>query len=485
MNIVAYKEIEYSRVLFSELNRDMRVDAEYFDPFHLRLEELEKKRPRAKIKSFAAVTDGIHESIAFDDCSAINLISAKAPKENTFDLGGTGYISEKQHEKNPRTALRLDDVVISTVGTIGNCAVVDADILPANSDRHVGIIRIGDTNVLPRYISTYFVTKYGRSATKRETAGNVQPNLYIRNIADLTVPLPSAAFQKRIDTLVSGAYRQKQQAENLYANAENLLLQELGLLDWKPDTVRFTLGGREFEVENSISTVSCSEMLNFERLDAEHFLPKFSAILQRISGAGFQTHCLKQIILPIMNGFDCRNFVEEGTPYIRVGDIKRGRISLDTAQKIPLSAKQVGKNISLQDGDVLFTRKGSFGNAAPVTEETAHSIISSEIMLLRINPLFAQKILPEYLTLFFNSLAGYLQSEKWAHGVAFYSITQADMGRFVIPVLPMTKQKQLVKELSKAETARNKSRQLLNQAKRAVELFIEEGEEAALQLLEQ
>ena len=76
---------------------------------------------------------------------------------------------------NPRTALRKNDVIISTVGTIGNCAVVDESILPANSDRHVGIIRI--KNEYSSYVlSTFFLSKFGRIQTMREATGNVKLN---------------------------------------------------------------------------------------------------------------------------------------------------------------------------------------------------------------------------------------------------------------------------------------------------------------------
>lgn len=88
------------------------------------------------------VTDGIHESINFDNQSDVNLISAKSPKENVFDLLNNNFISYEQHNKTSRTNLKKGDVIISTVGTIGNCAVVDDLMLPANSDRHVGIIRL-------------------------------------------------------------------------------------------------------------------------------------------------------------------------------------------------------------------------------------------------------------------------------------------------------------------------------------------------------
>lgn len=479
MNIVAYKEIEYSRVLFSELNRDMRVDAEYFDPFHLRFEELEKKRPRSKIKGFAAVTDGIHDSIAFDDSSTINLISAKAPKENTFELGGTGYISKKQHEKNPRTALRLDDVVISTVGTIGNCAVVESDILPANSDRHVGIIRIGNTDVLPRYVSTYFVTKYGRSATKRETAGNVQPNLYIRNIADLAIPIPSLAFQKQIENLILKANQQKQLADKLYADAENLLLKELGLLDWKPETVRFTLGGREFEVESTVAKITSVEMLKTERIDAEYFQPKYDNLLAIAINNACYVKTVKEIQCFNSRGLQPL-YDENGTlDIINSRHIQEQFLDYDNFEKTDISSWEKQKRGRVYKGDILIYTTGANIGRANVFMSERRALASNHVNILRTREECAY-----YVGFVLNSIIGRLQTDKMCAGSAQVELYPKDINKFVVPFVVKSVQKEMISNCSKSFAARNKSRQLLNQAKHAVELFIEEGEEAALKLLE-
>jgi len=161
-----------------EDNDKIRIDSEYFKLEYLSKLRHIKELTYRKIEEFAYVTDGIHESIQFDENSSINLISAKSPKDNIFDLSGNEYISQTQHIKNPRTALQKDDVIISTVGTIGNCAVVDETILPANSDRHVGIVRI-EKDFKPYFLSTFILSKYGRFQTLRESTGNVQLNLFI------------------------------------------------------------------------------------------------------------------------------------------------------------------------------------------------------------------------------------------------------------------------------------------------------------------
>lgn len=165
----------------------LRLDAEYYKKSYIDKVAKLKKHNFVKLGNVAYITDGIHESIDFNSRSGINLISAKSPKENYFDLSSNSYISEDQHNQNKRTALKKNDVIISTVGTIGNCAVVNDEILPANSDRHVGIVRIQNT-LSPYYLSTFLLSKYGKFQTFRESTGNVQLNLFIYKIKELIVP---------------------------------------------------------------------------------------------------------------------------------------------------------------------------------------------------------------------------------------------------------------------------------------------------------
>ncbi len=86
----------------------------------------------------------------------------------------------------------------------------------------------------------------------------------------------------------------------------------------------------------------------------------------------------------------------------------------------------VNKPVGLELGDILFTRKGSFGNSDVMTEVEVNMIISSEIMLVRLNLTAKTIILPEYVSLFLNSRFGYLQVERRVCGVAYYSISQPD-----------------------------------------------------------
>jgi type I restriction enzyme M protein len=457
-------ELSLSEVL--EDNDKIRIDSEYFKLEYLSKLRHIKELTYRKIEEFAYVTDGIHESIQFDENSSINLISAKSPKDNIFDLSGNEYISQTQHIKNPRTALQKDDVIISTVGTIGNCAVVDETILPANSDRHVGIVRI-EKDFKPYFLSTFILSKYGRFQTLRESTGNVQLNLFIYKIKTLKIPFLSNYFQLIIQNIVKFAHELLIESQAIYQQAEDLLLKELGLKDWQP-------------TEESIAVKSFSEsFLSSGRLDAEYYQPKYDQVEEAIQSCSFHCQRLGTLIEPILNGFDYRDYTEEGTPYIRVGDIKNGQINIESTVKIPITISDVDKSVGLQVGDILFTRKGSFGNSAIVTELEIDSIISSEIMLLRLTLIFKQEILPEYVSLFLNSKFGYLQVERRVHGVAYYSISQPDLANVLIPILPKSQQQKIVDKIKSSFLLKQKSKQLLEIAKIGVEKAIETDEETA------
>ena len=254
--------LECSEISYSTVFTENRLDSEFFQKADLFKESQIDALSPVKIGDFAFVTDGIHTSIDFDEDSKINLISAKAPKKNFFDLSGTGYISHNQNNQNPRTQLMDDDVIVSTVGTIGNCAVVNESVLPANADRHVGIIRISkDSLVRPRYLSTFILSKYGQYQTRRFTTGNVQPNLFIYKVKDIKVPIISVDWQNTIENIVL-------QAETLFAESKRVLLLVEEMLQ------KNLLISQYLRQNYSIKTIKESFLLT-GRLDAEYYQTKY------------------------------------------------------------------------------------------------------------------------------------------------------------------------------------------------------------------
>jgi hypothetical protein len=224
------------------------------------------------VDSFADVTDGIHASPDWVDEGGVIYLSAKCVKDNYFVLSDAGQISQEQNRANPRTQARAGDVLLTTVGTIGNAAVVQEESLPANMDRHLGIIRIREgAEVDPYYLAIFLNSKFGRFQALRESTGNMQLNLFIAKINKLLVP--TGDRYNTVGEMARQAYQKRKDSKALYAEAESLLLHELGLdtLDLAPQTSY---------------TATFSQAQQSTRLDAEYFQPKYQRAIQLIGQSG-------------------------------------------------------------------------------------------------------------------------------------------------------------------------------------------------------
>ena len=463
--------LEATEIRLSELERTLRIDAEFFGKPFLDAVKCLGMNKTEVLTNVAAISDGNHFSISdeFQDDGV--------PYYRGQDVTGHFFIEQAQPRFIPhhafsqphmtRSHLRKGDALLSIVGTIGELGLVSSDV-EATCSCKLAILR--PRKIMAGYLAIFLKSRYGQDQIHRLKRGAVQMGLLLEDMDQLHIPRFSDEFERGVEESVKSAQETLNLSVQCYGEAEQTLLRALGLENWQPP-------------EPLTYERTAKEVLETERFDAEHYHPKYDDLLKCVVATGIETRRLDKIVLPIKNGFDCRDFVDEGTSYIRVGDVKHGRINLDSALKIPLTTASIGKDIELQLGDVLFTRKGSFGNAAPVCEEAKDVIISSEIMLLRRRKEYRQNLLPEYLALFFNSVAGNLQAEKWAHGVAFYSVTQDDLGGLIIPLLPLPEQEKLSELMEQSETARKEAHSLLERAKRAVEIAIEEGEAAGVAYL--
>lgn len=482
MKVYKYKDIEFTEVLLSELNGELRIDAEFFQSNYIDFSKLIKNTSFTQIKNFAFVTDGIHESIDFDSESKINLISAKAPKVIFFDTSSTGYISHFQHSRNPRTELQVDDIVISTVGTIGNCSIVTKEILPANSDRHIGIIRIIDKKkILPCYLTVYLNTIYGKALVMRETAGNVQLNLYIKNIKTLDIPVPPIKFQALIQDKILEAQQQKVLSDKLYKEAEEILLEELGLLHWKPKTKKFKLQGVQFEVEDTINEVNTLQVLSSDRVDSEYWLPKYEEFNNKLL---INKHIEFN---PLASYFTWAKGIEVGSkeyveeskyPFIRVSNISKNGFNFQSAKYIHEETYKKLKPFHLRKGEILFSKDGTAGIALLVREKIEAITSSGILRLTNISNLPS-----EYFELVLNSQIVQIQIAQKISGALIHHLKVTEAMKFIIPeIKSITKVAELV---NKSNHNKVSSTTNINNAIKAVELFIEEGEAAAVKFIKQ
>lgn len=136
-----------------------------------------------------------------------------------------------------------------------------------------------------------------------------------------------------------------------------------------------------------------------------------------------------QIIQSINNGFDFRDYKETGTPYLKVANIRKGEFRFDKLQYIDFNSSEISKNIQLKKGNILLTRKGTFGYAIALDKDYDF-VISSEVFYIEIK----QDIInPKFLEIFFNSEIGQAQFDKNKIGAIMGSLSQDAIRELKIP----------------------------------------------------
>ncbi len=445
----------YSIIQKSQLEGANRLDAEYYQPEYLRLIKQLRLVPHVRLGEIAYITDGEHGSPMWDENSGIKYFSAQHVKEGRIDDSEVKTISPIINERNKRSQLQENDVLLSTVGTIGLAGLVKRSNVPANIDRHVARIVLKPNTITPEFLTIFLNCTYGKFQTLRESTGNVQLNLFIEKIKTLLIPHVNSTV---ITQSVRMAFDQLHESQRLYSEAEQLLLQTLRLTDF---TVKDDVG----------YVVNFSNIKNAKRMDPEFFQPKYEEITKKL-----MVNNAKQLgdIVSTKKGFEPGSdaYREQGKVFIRVSSLSKLGIE-DKDQKY-LSEdfyKTLKKEYEPKVGEILLTKDASPG-IAYVLKEPVEGIISGGILRLQLK----DTIDPEYVALCINSLAGQMQAERDAGGSIISHWKAEQVKQILIPILPHSAQQKISDLVIQSHEARKKSKELLEQAKREVEEMIERGE---------
>lgn len=135
------------------------------------------------------ITDGEHNTVINDNSGNHFLLSSKNIKNGNINITDEDRrISESTAKKiNNRTKMEPGDVVISTVGTIGESAIV-RDNANFEFQRSVGILKPNTEKITSEFL--YYLTKtYGfLKEAQRHTTGSVQECLFIGGLEKIKIP---------------------------------------------------------------------------------------------------------------------------------------------------------------------------------------------------------------------------------------------------------------------------------------------------------
>jgi type I restriction enzyme S subunit len=160
--------------------------------------------------------------------TGINFVKA----ESLTDSGGFiqskfAFIDSETDELLKRSRIQKGDILITIAGTIGRIAYTTEDILPANTNQAIGIMRVNNEIASPYFIYCLFKTSEVKDDFDGRVVHAVQPNLSLGEIGNIEFKLPPKEIldsgMDRITPLFRKKEKNQTQIRTLTALRDTLL----------------------------------------------------------------------------------------------------------------------------------------------------------------------------------------------------------------------------------------------------------------------
>ena len=464
--------LEISLVRKNELEFSGRVDSEYYQKKFLELEDqvvTTNPTPLGKIGEFLIGPFGSAFTVDnYTDVEDYRYIRGKDVKPLTLMDNDNVYMPAEDYKRLEKYALRENDVMISVVGTIGNAALVTEKDIPAVFSCKSSIVRPQTLN--PVFLTVYLNCRHGRNLMLRKERGAIQKGLNLGDLKDVLIFEPSRNFQDTIETYFRASLAQTELSKRLLQNAEHALIEAIGL-------------PRQEFLEPLSYSASAVEAKTAGRLDAQYFMPAKRQVIASLGALpGME---LGERMDSVRTMFTPNRAPED--KLVRNYDVTDALVPLLDVEKEPQQARDIGSiKKTFKDGDVAVSRLRAYLREIAVvrTGDDMPSVGSSEFIVLR--PKKGQAdISPETLLVFLRS-APVQTILKWCQdGSQHPRFSERDLLSIPVPDSVATASKEITAIVQDGFAARHQAQRLLDAAKRAVEVAIEDGEPAALAYLDQ
>ncbi len=137
------------------------------------------------------------------------------------------YISEECHESLKRSQLKENDILFSIAGALGRIGIVNKEIVPANTNQALAIIRLAkNSGISVSFLAKYFTSNIISEEIEKLKGGAAQQNLSLGQLNNLSIPFPSHPEQQHIVAILEEAFaaitKAKANAEQNLKNAKEL-----------------------------------------------------------------------------------------------------------------------------------------------------------------------------------------------------------------------------------------------------------------------
>jgi restriction endonuclease S subunit len=447
--------ITYSIIKKSQLEGAHRLDAEYYQPEYLELiDNLDKlgavpirevaTNPKRKFKPRKG------EIFQYIEISEVDL--------STGEYNKSKILGENTPDR-AQWIVKQNDVIISTVRPIRNAV----SLINENTKNLVcssGFAVLETQKIEPEYLFIYLKTRPVVNLLDRQTTATMYPAVAIEHILNIKVYLGNENFRQEIKNEIIETQKELEKSKSLYSQAEELLLKELGLKD--------------FKVEEDLSySVNLSDIKSAHRADAEYFQPLYHNIQQKLFTKPI-SFVKEEFNLIKSKNFEYKELGEISV--IKTKQVNKNAINFKVESKTSIEIATRLNLPILIDKDVIFASMG-VGSLGKTNIFYKFEALDKEFTIDSTLKIFRQKtrnkILPEVLAIFLNLEPMQKLIYKFIVGTSgIISIYENDLRNLPVPILPDSIQQQIASLVQQSHEARKKAKELLEEAKQKVEKMI-------------
>ena len=448
--------MQYSIVNYSEVaeNTDFRLAAEYYHPLSLEIHR--KIRDNGGIPFFDCITKfSSGKNLPQTVDGKFKFIRTQNIKPILVSDSGMSFTDSLDE------LTEIGELLFVRVGAgVGNSSVVTPKSV--NSTVSDNVLRIKIRGLNPFFLCCFFNSTLGQTYFSRVFKGTARGLISRENFRDIFIPQFSHGFQSLIEKLCLKTDSLQEKSGFKYHEAQTLLLAELGLTNWQP--------------KQQLSFVkNFSDTERAERIDADYFQPKYDEIVNAIREYPGGWDTLENLVtLKKCVEVGSKAYLEDGIPFVRVSNLSPFEITQEKYISEELYTEI--KEHQPQKGEILFSKDATPGIAYHLREQPAKMIPSSGILRLKNR---SDRVNNEYLTLVLNSILTQEQINRDVAGSVILHWRPDQVAGTVIPVLPQEKQTEIQEKVIESFRLRQQAKDLLEHAKRAVEIAIEQDEHAA------
>ena len=448
-------EIKFSDAVHD--NDSLRFDSEFFKKeFNLIQEAIGKRSPEKLSELTTWITQGPNPVFVEAGIPSLN---GRNVASGRVEFHNSSRVSEEEYRELVRFQVKRHDILMTLKGkgSIGKIGFV-FDAEQGIFSRDIGLIRVKPDRIRSAYLHVFLNSAHGKMLVARgETGGTGQTTLTTSYLKKILVP--RLGIEAEIAELLHSSEQLYSSSQAIYNSAEAVLLEHLGLKDWQPS-------------DAGVSVKSFAESFGSSaRLDAEHYQPKYDELIDTIRVNAPQHKQIKEFRTYNARGLQPEYVADGQLDVINSRHILEQHLDYENFERTDLVAWQEQAKARVLENDILTYTTGANIGRTNVYLRSQHALASNHVNILRV-----ANVDPIYVGFVMNSVIGRLQTEKLSAGSAQAELYPKDIDEFLIPFIDESAQQQIVLQVKASLEAKEQSQQLLEIAKRGVELAIEESE---------